>query len=43
MFNFNDVDEEISRDIKESNKKNLNERFFILKKYWKYFCKWIDE
>ena len=43
MFNFNDVYGEITRDIKESNKKNLNERFFILKKYWKYFCKWIDE
>ena len=43
MFNFKDVYGEITRDIKESNKKNLNERFFILQKYWKYFCKWIDE
>tara|TARA_B100000242_G_scaffold267463_1_gene216945 strand:+ start:472 stop:2736 length:2265 start_codon:yes stop_codon:yes gene_type:complete len=43
MINYKEVYGEITRDIKESNKKNLNENFLILKKYWKYFCKWIDE
>ena len=43
MFSYKNVYEEITRDIKEANKKNLNEKFLILKKYWKYFCKWIDE
>ena len=43
MINYKEVYGEIIRDIKESNKKNLNEKFLILQKYWKYFCKWIDE
>ena len=43
MINYKEVYGEITRDIEESNKKNLNENFLILKKYWKYFCKWIDE
>ena len=43
IINYKEVFGEITRDIKESNKKNLNENFLILQKYWKYFCKWIDE
>ena len=44
MNNYREVERgNITNNQKESNKKNQNENLVILKKYWKYFLKWIDE
>ena len=44
MNNYKEVGRgNITNNQKELNEENQNENLGILKKYWKYFLRWIDE